>query len=168
MKKLYTLIHKAKHSKKHLWLLNFILKRAIPFNKPHSFQIHTIEDQGITTFAPYQKKNFNHLKGIHACAIATVAELAAGLSLMNHLSPKEYRFIMSHIDIDYHYQAKKDIYAKAALSLADRDDILKSLENDGKLLREVITVVYDKDGEKVATVKTIWQIKHWRDVRTKL
>lgn len=168
MKNLHTLITRAKHSKKNLWILNQILKFSIPFNKPHGFKIQKILDDGIITFAPYKKKNFNHLKGIHACAIATVGELAAGLSLINHFSPTQYRFILSHIAIDYHYQAKKDIFAKATLSPEDKQLILEKLKDSDKLLQPITTAIYDADNEKVATVKTTWQIKDWGKVRTQL
>lgn len=168
MKKIYALIKEAKHSKTSLWLLNMILKYAIPFNKPHGFKIKHIDENGITTFAPYHKKNFNHLKGIHACAIATVGELAAGLSLMNHFSPSQYRFILSNIDIDYHYQAKKDILAQTSLSASDRENILLALQESDRVLQNVITTITDESNEKVATVKTVWQIKDWTKVKTKL
>ncbi len=167
MEKIYALIKKAKQSKQSLWLLNQILKFAIPFNKPHGFKITAINDGSITTFAPYHKKNFNHLRGIHACAIATVGELAAGLSLMNHFSPAQYRFIMSHMDIDYHYQAKKSIFAHTMLSPSDKENILNQLKENDKILQEVFTEIHDIDNEKIATVKTVWQIKDWNSVKTK-
>ena len=167
MKQLYKLIKKAKHSKTSLCFLNLVLRYAIPFNKPHGFKIHKIDSHSITTFAPYKKKNFNHLRGIHACAIATVGELAAGLNLMNHFSPSQYRFIMSHIDIDYHYQAKKGIFAHASMSDEARAKIVDHLKDNEKILQEIITDIYDVDQQKVATIKTVWQIKDWKKVRTK-
>ena len=167
MDKIYSLIKKAGHSKYQLWLLNFILKFAIPFNKPHGFKIIKINTQGITTFARYRKKNFNHLRGIHACAIATVGELAAGLSLINHFSPGQYRFIMSHLTVDYHYQAKKDIFAHATLSEEDKANIILQLKDNEKVSQTIITDVYDTNQAKIATMKTVWQIKDWKKVKTK-
>src|SRR3990167_213039 len=116
IKKLATLIQKAENSKLYLWLLNRVMSHAVPFNKPHGFKVIDITFHHVTTFAAYRKKNFNHVRGIHACAIATVGELAAGIVLMYHFSPAQYRFIMSTMQIDYHYQAKKNITAMAALS----------------------------------------------------
>lgn len=168
IKKLATVIQKAEHSKFYLWLLNRVMSHAVPFNKPHGFKVVDITSHHVTTFAPYCKKNFNHVRGIHACAIATAGELAAGIVLMYHLSPAQYRFIMSTMQIDYHYQAKKNITAMATLSTEEKINILNILENDDKTSQLVITTVRDEDHQLIATVKTTWQIKSWKNVKTKL
>ena len=166
MKKLFDFIQKAQHSKLYLWLLNRVMNKAVPFNKPHGFQVVQITPTQVTTVALYQKKNFNHVRGIHACAIATVGELAAGLVLMANFSGKDYRFIMSRIEIDYHYQAKQDIIAIATLSATDKKTILDTLSNEPKTLYTVTTEIHDKASTAIATVKTTWQIKRWNAVRT--
>lgn len=168
MEKMFQLIQKAQQSKKYLWLLNRIMNHNVRFNKPHGFQIVKITDEHVQTFAPYHKKNFNHVRGIHACAIATVGELAAGLMLMVHFSPKEYRVIMSNIHIDYHYQAKKDVIATAALSAIEKENILQTLKQDNKTTHTITTEIKDDDHVLVATVKSTWQIKDWNEVRTRL
>lgn len=85
MNKLFSLIEKAKHSKLYLKILNVMLARSIPFNKPHGFTIKEIYDDGFKISLPYKRKNLNHIKGIHACALATLAEYTSGLTLMlNH------------------------------------------------------------------------------------
>ena len=168
MKQLATLIQKAEHSKMHLWLLNRVMSHAVPFNKPHGFQVSKITADSVKTFAPYHKKNFNHVRGIHACAIATIGELAAGIILMYHFSPREYRFIMSNMQIDYHYQAKKNITATAHLSTEDKISIQNHLKEADKTMQLIITEVKDDDQQLIATVKTLWQIKLWKQVKTKV
>jgi acyl-coenzyme A thioesterase PaaI-like protein len=168
MEKLFQLIQKSETSKKHLWLLNRIMNHTVRFNKPHGFQVIKIAPDFVQTFAPYHKKNFNHLHGIHACAIATVGELAAGLLLMNHFSPKDYRVIMSTIAIDYHYQAKKDIVATATLSANEKENSLQRLNAESKTTQTIISEIKDNDQQLVATVQSTWQIKSWCDVKTRL
>lgn len=168
MEQLFQLIQKSQSSRKYLWLLNRIMNHSVRFNKPHGFQIIKITPEYAQTFAPYHKKNFNHVRGIHACAIATVGELAAGLILMFHFSPKDYRVIMSTIHIDYHYQAKKNIVATATLSAAHKESILETLKSDHKTSHTVITEIKDDDQNLVATVQSTWQIKSWQDVKTKM
>lgn len=168
MKQLANLIQKAEHSKIHLWLLNRVMNHAVAFNKPHGFQISKITANHVETFAPYHKKNFNHVRGIHACAIATIGELAAGIILMYHFPPIEYRFIMSNMQIDYHYQAKKNITATACLSDDNKITIQHTLKASEKTLQPIITEVKDGDQTLIATVKTVWQIKLWDHVKTKL
>lgn len=168
IKKLATLIQKAEHSKLYMWLLNRVMSHAVPFNKPHGFKVIDITSHHVTTFAAYRKKNFNHVRGIHACAIATVGELAAGIVLMYHFSPAKFRFIMSNMQIDYHYQAKKNITAMAILAAEDKINILKTLENTDKTTQLVVSEIRDEDHQLIATVKTTWQIKSWKNVKTKL
>ncbi|OGT44168.1 MAG: hypothetical protein A3F13_06085 [Gammaproteobacteria bacterium RIFCSPHIGHO2_12_FULL_40_19] len=168
MKNIYENLQKAEHSNLHRWLLNRTLKNSIRFNKPHGFKVFSIADSELKTFAPYCKKNFNHLKGIHACAIATVGELSAGLILMRHFSPKKYRLIMSKIEINYHYQAKKDIFAHAMISADTKAKMLEQLNTDNKLFHEIVTNIHDTDNAQIATVKSTWQIKSWDTVRTKV
>jgi hypothetical protein len=74
MDKLNVFVQKAKHSKFYLWVLNFVLLRMVPFNNPHKLKIQTIADDGITMFAANTKNNRNHIKGIHACLLATLCE----------------------------------------------------------------------------------------------
>lgn len=166
IKKLANLIKKAEHSKIQLWLLNRVINYAIAFNKPHGFRATEITSNHVTIFTPYHKKNFNHVRGIHACAIATAGELAAGMILMYHFSPAVYRFILSNMQIEYCYQAKKNITATASLSIENKMMIVKTLENSEKTTQFVITEVKDEDQKLIATVKTLWQIKLWQHVKT--
>src|SRR3990167_10331092 len=168
MEKLFQLIKKSEHSKKYLWLLNRIMNHTVRFNKPHGFQVIKIAPDFVQTFAPYHKKNFNHVRGIHACAIATVGELAAGLMLMYHFSPKNYRIIMSNIHVDYHYQAKKDIIATAALSAIEKENILQILTQHNKTTHTINSEIKDDDHTLIATMTSTWQIKNWNEVRTHL
>lgn len=168
MKVLSHLIQKAENSPKYLWLLNRIMNHVVRFNKPHGFQVIKIEGDRVETFAPYRKKNFNHVNGIHACAIATVGELSAGIVLMYHFSPQAYRIILSTIHIDYHFQAKKDITATASLIPAEKSAIVEQLAKEGKTVQTVTTTIKDSDQQTIATVQTQWQIKPWKDVKTKV
>lgn len=167
MQILFRCIKKAETSNKYLWLLNRLMNFAVPFNKPHGFSVTTISPTLVQTIAPYKKKNFNHVRGIHACAIATVGELAAGLLLMYHFKPSDYRVIMSHIEIDYHYQAKKNITASARISNAEIQAIIQILSTEAKTSQTITSIIKDQDNQSIATVKTTWQLKKWDAVKTK-
>jgi acyl-coenzyme A thioesterase PaaI-like protein len=91
--------------------LNFILPWMIPFNRPHGFKVVPLPEGGISVQIPYWRINRNHIKGIHACALATAAEMCSGLSVLEHLDPKHYRLIMRSLHMDYHYQAKMNAVA---------------------------------------------------------
>lgn len=163
------IIQNAENSSFGLWWLNFILARLIPFNKPHSIKVIKISKSEIQTNIPYKKKNLNHIKGIHACGLATAAEFASGLLLLYNLGFKEYRLIMKSLHVDYQYQAKLDSTAIFKLSTSELDEnILKPLLNDGVVEKVCEIKVVDKEGNLLCLAKTIWQIKSWEKVKTKL
>lgn len=164
-----TLMEKAKTSKKHLALLNFGLARMIPFNKPHGFKVKSIGDYSVQVKIPYKKSNFNHIKGIHACALATASEYSTGLVLLNNLNPKKYRIIMQKMEMDYHYQAKMDTTVNFEISEEWlKEHVMKPLENEESIVVCCEPVAHDKEGNHLTTGHIYWQIKEWAKVKTKL
>jgi len=162
-------INDAKTSKFGLWKLNFFLSRLIPFNKPHGIVIKKIEDFSIETIIPYKRKNLNHIKGVHACGMATCAEFASGFLLISKLGFKNYRLIMESIEVKYHYQAKTDIIAKFNISADWMDEqILTPIKKEGVVFIKCEINLYDTANNHVATAFTNWQIKDWQKVKTKV
>jgi len=166
MPNLYALLQQSKSHPTSLWFLNKVINRYVPFNKPHHIKIKTVGHDFVETEIPYSKKNFNHVKGIHACAIATIGEFSAGLTLLCQFSPLTYRVILSRLSIDYLYQAKKPLIAKAILSTVDKESILKALSTQEKTLHDMQTDIIDIDRQKIAIVQSTWQIKDWKKVKT--
>ena len=108
---LTSIINKAQDSGFYLWLLNQGLNRMSAFNKPHGFKITRISPDKIQTKLPYKKRNLNHIKGIHACAMATISEYTTGLMILYKLDvKKKYRIIMQKLEMDYHFQAKNGCF----------------------------------------------------------
>lgn len=165
---LHALLQKSRSNPRYLWLLNLVVRYIVPFNKPHNIKIKTVGNDFVETTIPYSKKNFNHVKGIHACAIATIGEFSAGLTLMCQFSPLAYRIILSRLEIDYLYQAKKPLVAKAILTEIDKNNILQMLSSQEKTSQMMMTEIIDTDQQKIAFVKSTWQIKDWKKVKTKI
>ena len=162
-------IEDAKASKFGLWKLNFGLFKMIPFNKPHGIKIKTLKNNSIETFIPHKRKNLNHIKGIHACGLATCAEFASGFLLLSRLDMKKYRIIMETIEMKYHYQAKTDVTAKFSFSEEWLNDkIITPLIKNEAIFIECIIELYDTKNNHIATGKTNWQIKDWDKVKTKV
>jgi acyl-coenzyme A thioesterase PaaI-like protein len=159
----------AKNSSFGLWKLNLGLSFMIPFNKPHRIKVKSISDNQVTTIIPYRRKNFNHIKGIHACGMATCAEFSSGLLLLSRLDPKKYRLIMESIEMKYHYQAKTDIMAEFEMTdewLSEK--VVEPLKEEEKVYVKCEINLFDSNRNHVATGYTNWQIKDWSKVKTKL
>lgn len=169
MKKLNELLNKAKTSAFYLWLLNRLLWRMIPFNSPHSFTILTISDERITIGLPYRRSNLNHIKGLHACALATLCEYTCGLQLMNMLDASRYRIILQKLEIDYLYQAKEAVSAKFSLTRAEMSAfVLEPLKAADAVVHTFELPVMDQAGRLICKARITWQIKPWAKVKTRV
>jgi hypothetical protein len=161
-------IERAKKSRFSLWLLNNGLSRMIPFNKPHGFKILEIGDYHLKILLPYKKKNLNHIRGLHACALATVSEYATGLLLISKLGFDKYRIIMQRLEMDYHYQGKMDAIASFAISedwLNQNIYLPLQTADSATIVSEI--KIFDAQNNHLTTGKVHWQVKEWKRVKTK-
>lgn len=162
------ILEKAKTSKKHLKLLNFALARKIPFNKPHGFRVAEVGDQSVKVHIPYQRRNFNHIKGLHACALATISEFATGFVLLNNLGTEEYRIIMQRMEMDYYYQGKMDAYAYFEINDEWLEKEVKApLQTNDAVVVKCEVKIHDEQGNHLTTGNIFWQVKNWSKVKTK-
>ena len=162
------LIQKAKHSAFWRWVLNQALYRMVPFNRPHKFQVVEIGDHILRALIPYRKSNFNHIRGLHACALATISEFATGFLLLSRLDMKKYRLIMQRIEMDYHYQGKMDGFAEFRTSEEwYLQQIILPLESQEAVIVPCEIKIHDAKGNHLTTGRVFWQIKDWQKVKTK-
>jgi len=162
-------IERARHSPFYLWLLNVGLQRQIPFNKPHGFRIVEIGDHHVKILIPYKRKNLNHIRGLHACALATISEYATGFLLISKLGFDTYRIIMQRLEMDYHYQGKTDAVVEFSISAEWlQNNIIEPLKLQESVVVQCEVKVHDKQGKHLTTGKIYWQIKKWSSVKTKM
>lgn len=148
-------------------IMNKALHYMIPFNAPHGFWVDYKDDNEVLVKIPYRRKNLNHVKGIHACALATACEYASGLALASGMDSKTFRYLLSSIKIDYTFQAKTDIIVSCKRSDLELDKVVKELASSESSTLVVIVNATDKQGNIVCTCETTWHIKYWDKVRTK-
>lgn len=160
------LIDKASDSKFHLWKLNRILWLGIPFNKPHRFKILRIEEGYAKVSLPYRRSNLNHIKTIHACAMATCSEYVSGLVLGTKFNFKEYRLIMRDLKMDYHFQGKMNAFCEFHFTPEDFQNVIKQLENKDSVDIAVQVKCVDEAKNHLATASINWQIKPWVKTRS--
>ncbi|MFC2188252.1 DUF4442 domain-containing protein [Fulvivirgaceae bacterium LMO-SS25] len=164
-----SVFEKAKTSTFYLWLMNQVLDRMIPFNLPHGFRIKEIGSNQVRTMMPYKKRNLNHLKGLHACALATLTEISAGILLISRLSPKKYRIILKKLEVEYMYQGKTNAYGSFEFEEEWlQNEVVKRLETEESVLVPCTVKIFDELGNQLTSGTTYWQIKDWKKVRTKV
>jgi len=162
------ILQKAKGSAFYRRILSWSLDRMIPFNKPHGFRLLEIGDNHLKTLIPYRKKNLNHIRGLHACALATISEFTTGFLLVAKLDARKYRLIMQRLEMDYHYQGKMD--ATAEFSAPDHwlaTMIYEPLKDQDAVVVVCEVKIHDIKGNHLTTGKVHWQIKNWEKVKTK-
>ncbi len=161
------LTKRAQQSKRGLRKLNFLLGLAVPFNKPHGIKLIEISNEKIKAVIPYKRRNFNHIKGIHACGLATVCEFVSGFYLLSKLG-NNYRLIMQKLEVEYFYQAKKTAFAVFELSEEQfKNEIMQKLTEDKVVNFNAVVNCYDSLNEHLCTGTISWQLKSWDKVKTK-
>lgn len=163
------ILQKAKTSSFYRKILNWSLNRMIPFNKSHDFKIVEVGDFRIKTLIPYQKSNFNHIRGLHACALATISEFTTGFLLLSSLDMKKYRIIMQRLEMDYHYQGKMNATAEFAISQEwINEKVINPLQTQESVVIPCEVKIHDEKGNLLTTGKVFWQVKDWSRVKTKV
>lgn len=169
MKLGYKLIDKLMENptKINLIALDKVLTLGIPFNAPHGFTIREISSEQVRVSLPNRKLNHNHIGGIHACAMATVGEYCAGLSLLSSFGISKYRLIMSELSVTYTWQGRTDLEAICSPGAIDKEAVRAALEEGKTYSQPLETIIQEKkSGKEVARVKTTWQLKPWARVST--
>jgi hypothetical protein len=163
------LLQKAESSAFYRWVLNRGLNFTIPFNQPHRFEVLELSEKHLKVRLPYRRSNFNHIRGIHACALATVSEFSTGLLLIKRLDPAKFRLIMQRLEMDYHYQGKMD--ATATFTISEdwlSRQIFQPLQSQDAVVVICEVLIHDVAGNHLTTGKVHWQIKDWSKVKTKV
>jgi acyl-coenzyme A thioesterase PaaI-like protein len=162
---LQDIAQKAEQSGFYRGILNWLLGRIIPFNKPHGIRIVSMNQKNVRVLLPYRRSNQNHLKGMHACALATAAEFCSGIALLNAIGNKDYRIIMRNLQMQYLHQGKTNCFAEFQVN---REDLLNRMQEAGNTLEENCTVeVKDQQGRVVCIANIHWQIKAWSSVKSR-
>lgn len=148
---------------------NMIMKRVIPFNAPHGIRLTHLDGEGATCELPYKRRNFNHLKGMHACAMATVAEFTSGIFLLNKVGSASYRLIMRSLRVDYHYQAKHTVISTIHMEDQEfQDSVMNPLGAEGVCFHTFQVELHDTEKNHIATAYIDWQLKAWAKTKTAL
>lgn len=91
----------------------------------------------------------NHLKSVHAIALANVAELASGLAMFSKL-PANSRGIVKSINIEYLKKARGTLTVRGSAN--PPENITETIE------QLALAEIFDTSGELVSKMQVRWQI----------
>ena len=130
------------------WLFSRYLDRKVPYTGTIRARIDELSPGHCRAHMVDRKGLRNHLRSIHAIALANLGELATGLAVMAAL-PASARGIPIEIKLEFLKKARGEITAKASCAAPDL----------GKTQDHAVeALLYDSQGDKVARFSARWRI----------
>lgn len=149
------------------WFFSRLMQEVIPFNRPHGISVVELSHSNCKVYLPEKYRNKNHLRTMHACAIATAAEYVSGLNVVQAFDMEKFRLIMSRIEVDYTRRPDGFCHAESGISVEQMSQINSELDAEGVSKFSLVSIVTDSKNEKVAEAVIHWQVKSWQKVRVK-
>lgn len=131
-----------------------LLERLGGLYVPHAarmgFRIEQLDERSIEVSMPDKRANRNHLRSLHAMALAHLAEYTTGLLTVYAVVPLGYRSILREFKIEYLAKGRGRVVGRAAIKLP-RGNL------DKKDLAVKVDIV-DRTGQVVARAVSTWRI----------
>jgi acyl-coenzyme A thioesterase PaaI-like protein len=132
------------------WLFSKALGIMIPYTGSVRPRVRKIEP-GVTEISICDCRRIrNHLRSVHAIALANIGEFSGGLAVLTAV-PKGTRFIITSLKIDYLKKARGTITARAKVPT------MTEITNDKAI--QVVSEIYNSDNEMVARTTAEWQLR---------
>lgn len=133
------------------WLLSKALGRAVPLVGTAGLRFDELSAERAIVVIQNRRRVQNHIRGVHAAAMALLAETATGFALGLHLPDDKLPLIRS-MKIDYVRRAEGDLRAVAALPSSEVARL--HTEPRGDLI--VPVTVTDASGESPIVCEMRW------------
>ena len=130
------------------WLFSRLLGRFVPYTGTLGACIDVLEPGYCAVRLVERRKLRNHLKSVHAMALANLGEMATGLALLNGL-PDNMRGILTGFKIEYLKKARGRLIAECRCVVPD---------NNAEREVEVSCEIRNTDNELVTVARAQWLI----------
>ena len=134
-----------------IWLQTQIMGRFVPFLKTAGLRFERISHEEVCVSVQNRKKIQNHINGVHACAMALLAETATGF-VTNMNTPDDKLILLKAMHINYTRRSVGNMRAVAQIN--DEQAAMIAQEERGNLV--VPCTVYDDSGEQPVEVEMTW------------
>ena len=133
------------------FLLSKMFGRVVPMVGTAGIRYEEITAHRVVCTLRNHRRMQNHIKGLHAAAMALLAETATGFVAGINI-PDDKILLIKSLHVDYKKVAKGDLKAVATLTEAQRQQILN--EPKGEVL--VACTVTDSSGEEPIHTQMLW------------
>ena len=129
-------------------IFGWILGRKVPYTGTIKARVEELTPGYSKVRMADRRRLRNHLRSVHAIALANLGELATGLAVMAAL-PDDARGIPMEIKLDFLKKARGPITAEGRCAVPDASQ---------KQEHPVEALLFDEDGDKVARFSARWMI----------
>jgi len=130
------------------WLFSRVLGLTVPYTGKLGSRVQTLVPGYCVVILCDRRKVRNHLRSIHAMALANLGEMVTGLALLNSL-PDRTRGILTGFSISYLKKARGTLTAECRCEIP----------NSGDTCELTLTgIIHDTAGDTVATAEARWLI----------
>lgn len=128
-----------------------LMGRFVPFLNTAGLRFDHISAEEVRVSVANRKKIQNHINGVHACAMALLAETATGF-VTNMNTPDDKLILLKSMHIDYTRRSVGNMRAVATIS--DEQAATIAQQERGNFV--VPCRVYDDSGEEPVDVSMTW------------
>ena len=133
------------------WATSFALGRVVPLVGTAGLRYEEITPQRVVVRIRNQRKVQNHIQGVHAAAMALLAETATGFCVGMNL-PDDKLPLIKTMKIDYVRRAQGDMVAAASL----RPEQIQQILTQDKGEVTVPVTITDASGEQPIQAEMVW------------
>lgn len=133
------------------WATSFVLGRVVPLVGTAGLRYEVIGPERVVVCIRNERKVQNHIKGVHAAAMALLAETATGFCVGMNL-PDDKLPLIKTMKIDYVRRSQGDMRAEASLRPEQIAQILS--QDKGEVV--VPVTITDASGEQPIQAEMTW------------
>ncbi len=133
------------------WLMSFLLGNVVPFVGTASLRFDEVTSKRVVVRIRNRRKVQNHIKGVHAAAMALLAETATGFCVGMNLPDDKLPLIKS-LKVDYLKRAQGDMTAVAEL----RPEQVQMITTMDKGEVTVPVTITDESGGEPIQCEMVW------------
>ena len=130
------------------WLFSRILGLIVPYSGTLRASVLHFAPGHVRVGLRDRRGVRNHLRSVHAIALANLGELATGLAMMGALPPT-VRGIVTAFGMEYHKKARGYLVAESCC-------VVPTVTDDEEF--QAVASITDDSGDVVATVRATWRL----------